>query len=421
MVAEPTTTFSGNVLAASARKPIMAILVDHPVQHFCPLYRELALQNAIETTVIFAELAGATTYFDKDFGKTISWGGGLLESFPYVNLELPRAARFREVWRRVVSALQELQPDVVLVYGYSELVSRAGILWARLNRKRLVMTGDSELLRQRSLLTRAAKKVILPPLLRRCDVFFTVGDANEQYYAEYGVPPSKFVRACFPIDSPIYDRAMQDRQNIRKLVRSRLQVSDSAILILAVGKLISRKGFDDLILAFARALEKSASRDRYLLIAGDGPQRERLESLAAGIGANVRFLGFVPCGDLPEFYVASDLYVHPSHADPHPLAISEATYCGLPVIASDRVGSIGPTDDVVLGENGWSYPCGDIRALAGLLGEVTENPQTLRLAGQASFVAGAKHRPATVASTVAECVHNLVSESKYPSLAWNTR
>jgi glycosyltransferase involved in cell wall biosynthesis len=410
LIPEPLVSRSRDFPQKNVKTPSLAILADHPVQHFCPLYKELALQDAIKTTVVFGELAGATTYFDKDFGKTISWGDGILKSFPYVNLEVPAGARFREVWRRVASTLANLQPDVVFVYGYSELICRAGIAWAKLNGKRLVMTGDSELLHRRSLLTRAAKKVVLPPLFRQCDIFLTVGDANERYYLAYGAPPSKFVRTCFPIDSPIYDVALRNSENIRRSIRSRLGVGRSATLILAVGKLIPRKGFDDLIVAFSRALGGSASRDQYLLIAGDGPERARLESLAAGTSSKVRFLGFVPCTDLPEFYVASDLYAHPSHADPHPLAISEAIYCGLPVIASDRVGSIGPTDDVVPGVNGWSYPCGEVESLARLLADVTKHPETLRLAGKASFEMGAKHRPSTVASVVTETVLNLARQ-----------
>jgi glycosyltransferase involved in cell wall biosynthesis len=79
----------------------------------------------------------------------------------------------------------------------------------------------------------------------------------------------------------------------------------------------------------------------------------------------VKFAGFVAVEDLPGYYCGADMLIHPSSQDPHPLATSEAVFCGLPIIASDRVGSIGPTDDVRLGINGLEYPFGDTEALAG--------------------------------------------------------
>jgi glycosyltransferase involved in cell wall biosynthesis len=66
---------------------------------------------------------------------------------------------------------------------------------------------------------------------------------------------------------------------------------------------------------------------------------------------------------LPAFYVAADILLHPSAVDAHPLATSEGVYCGLPAVVSDRVGSVGPSDDVRPGENGLAYPYGDIEAL----------------------------------------------------------
>jgi len=389
---------------AHARKPVLAILADHPVQHFCPLYKELARNRSIGTTVIFANLKGAEAYFDKDFKKDISWGSEMLESFCYKNLDLPARPSFRQVWKRLAPILSNIRPNVVFVYGYSAPISRAAIAWARLRGTPLVMNSDSELRHPRPLLTQTAKKLVLPLLFRQCDRFFTVGNANEDYYLSYGVSRDKFVRTPFPIDSPIYDLAVRNREDIRKAVRSEIQVGESASLILTVGKLIPRKGFDDLILAFERTLEKPTSRKSYLLIAGDGPERTRLEALAARIAPNVRFLGFVPVAVLPRFYVASDMYVHPSHADPHPLAVSEAIYCGLPVIASDRIGSIGPTDDVSPGVNGWSYPCGDVGALAGLLAEIMKNPMQLEKAKEASLDIGRKHMPDLIAPVIVDTV-----------------
>ena len=162
------------------------------------------------------------------------------------------------------------------------------------------------------------------------------------------------------------------RQGTR--VRERLGIAPGTTAILTVGKMIPRKEHGLLIRAFAAAL-KQASGPAALLIAGDGPLRPQLEELAKPLGSAVRLLGFIGVESLPEHYLAADVYVHTSDHDPHPLAISEAVYCGLPVVASDRVGSTGPTDDVQLGRNGWEFRSGDQTALSSILAQLIDYPE----------------------------------------------
>ena len=76
------------------------------------------------------------------------------------------------------------------------------------------------------------------------------------------------------------------------------------------------------------------------------------------------FAGFVTPEVLAEYYCAADVYAVCSDHESHSLAISEAIYCGLPVVISDQCGSYGPTDDVRNGLNGMVYRCGDVAELS---------------------------------------------------------
>ena len=87
----------------------------------------------------------------------------------------------------------------------------------------------------------------------------------------------------------------------------------------------------------------------------------------------VEFAGFVDPVELPKYYAASDLYIHPSKVDPHPLAISEAIYMDCPIIVSDRCGSYGENDDVQNGKNGFIYKWGDIYGLSELIERFAKN------------------------------------------------
>ena len=104
----------------------------------------------------------------------------------------------------------------------------------------------------------------------------------------------------------------------------------------------------------------------------------------------VRVPGFVNVDRLPAMYAAADILVHPSSIDPHPLSTAEAVFSGLPLIVSDRVGSVGPTDDVRVGTNGLEYPFGDIGALTKCVVELASDEVARRRMGDASLAIAAE-------------------------------
>jgi glycosyltransferase involved in cell wall biosynthesis len=81
-----------------------------------------------------------------------------------------------------------------------------------------------------------------------------------------------------------------------------------------------------------------------LAIAGDGPERPRIEALAAqlGLADRVRLLGRLPQDSLPGIYGAADILVHPSLREGWPNVLLESMACGTPVLATnfESVGEI---------------------------------------------------------------------------------
>ncbi|HEY2445526.1 MAG TPA: glycosyltransferase family 4 protein [Rhizomicrobium sp.] len=114
----------------------------------------------------------------------------------------------------------------------------------------------------------------------------------------------------------------------RRQVRSALGLSGRVLL--SVGHLIERKGHDITISALPRLPDCS------LLIAGEGPERAGLQSLASrlGVTSRVRFLGTVPHAELSAIYSAADIAILCSSREGWPNVLLEAMACGTPVIAS---------------------------------------------------------------------------------------
>jgi glycosyltransferase involved in cell wall biosynthesis len=196
----------------------------------------------------------------------------------------------------------------------------------------------------------------------------TIGDNNEAYYRHYGVPDAKMYRGCFPIDSARFQAATKGLTNDdRAAVRQRFGIAPDAVVALFVGKLIDIKRPFDLVDAVALLRERVPKLQA--LFIGSGPLENSLRQRIGDLDleTRVRLTGFINQSDMPAALWAGDLIAMCSDKDPHPLAVSEAMAMGNAVIASDRIGCVGPTDAARPNENALIYPWGDVAALADRL------------------------------------------------------
>lgn len=108
----------------------------------------------------------------------------------------------------------------------------------------------------------------------------------------------------------------------------------TAFTFLAVGRLMWKKDYATLLRAFSLASPAtSTASSATLLIAGDGEQRAELESLAASLHLDVRFLGTRT--DIPALMQAADAFVLSSVVEGLPVVLLEAALSALPCIATD--------------------------------------------------------------------------------------
>jgi phosphatidylinositol alpha-1,6-mannosyltransferase len=87
------------------------------------------------------------------------------------------------------------------------------------------------------------------------------------------------------------------------------------------------------------------------VIAGDGSDRARLETKVRerGLGAHVRFTGYVPESEKRDLYRATDVFAMPGHGEGFGIVYLEAMACGIPVIASTMDGSREAVREGMLG------------------------------------------------------------------------
>jgi phosphatidylinositol alpha-1,6-mannosyltransferase len=127
----------------------------------------------------------------------------------------------------------------------------------------------------------------------------------------------------------------------RSDARSRLGIGEKESVILAVGRLIDRKGFDVLI----RSASHLPTSDRIrIVIIGNGPEEDELRKLASASPHPVSFILQASDEHLGEWYSASDVFCLPVKEDPidfegFGIVFIEASSAGLPIV-SGRAGGV---------------------------------------------------------------------------------
>lgn len=190
---------------------------------------------------------------------------------------------------------------------------------------------------------------------RRCDYLVCNAPDLVRYVVEGGWPHERVFH--IPNFPNIEDGMAVDRAS--------LGTPQDVPLALALGRLHPNKAFDVLIEAAAKIPEL------WVWIAGEGPERASLESLARerGVGTRVKFLGWRT--DRAGLFKAADLCVYPSREEPFGNVVVEAWGFGKPLVTA---ASKGPAWLVRRGEDAILVAVDDPDALADGIRAVTGSP-----------------------------------------------
>jgi glycosyltransferase involved in cell wall biosynthesis len=343
----------------------LAIVASHVIQYQDPFFRLLAADPGIDLTVLYLSDAGAQTYRDEDMGATLRWDVELLSGYRYHFLR-NLVHESNRGWTRhinpgIVRALLRGRYEMVLfMLGWGSISAMLGILTCRLAGIPFFLYGDSSFPPPEDSWRRRIRAALLGLLFRNTTGFMVSGVLNADYYRHYGGDPDHFFLLPWAVDNTRFEEACRFAAGEREQLRAQHGIPADRTVFVFSAKLVERK--DPMTLL--RAYERMRGRDRAaVLFLGDGILREPLERYARehALGG-VHFAGFINQRQLPKFYGISDVFVLPSTYEPRGAVINEAMACGLPVIVTDRCGSIG--DIVIDGDNAGIYPAGDVSALS---------------------------------------------------------
>lgn len=152
------------------------------------------------------------------------------------------------------------------------------------------------------------------------------------HVADVGVDLTKFRPAFGPEKTPL---------------KRALGWEGERVVVFFVGTPLRAKGLDVLLHALG---QNELGREIVVAVAGDDPERNKLEGQAEAMGVRVQWLGLRPQRELALCYRAADLFVLPSRAEGRPASLLEAMASGAVVVAAP----VGGVPELVRhGENGW--------------------------------------------------------------------
>jgi glycosyltransferase involved in cell wall biosynthesis len=234
--------------------------------------------------------------------------------------------------------------------GWAWHLFAAPAIWiARLRGKAIIVNyrgGHAD-----TFLAQSASRVL--PTLRAASALVVPSAFLQGVFARYGVP-SEIVPNIIDLDR----------------FRPRVPVERGNPVILVARNLEPIYDIATALRAFAQV--RAAIPGARLVVAGSGPERERLLALAGDLGvtAAVTFAGRVDNADMPALYHDADLALNSSTVDNMPISLLEAYACGVPVVSTNVGGVPFIADD---GETALLVPARDAdamaRALLRLLGD----------------------------------------------------
>ncbi|KAA2242893.1 glycosyltransferase family 1 protein [Chitinophaga agrisoli] len=173
----------------------------------------------------------------------------------------------------------------------------------------------------------------------------------------------------------------------KRLARMQLKLPQDDVILLQLGRMVPRKGVDNVIQALPK-LRYTGARIRLIIVGGEtevceqgfNPEIARLKQLAKDLGvqAAVTFAGRKGREELKFFYAAADIFITTPWYEPFGITPLEAMACGTPVIGAD-VGGIKYS--VKHGKTGLLVPPRDPAALAGAVNDLLQRRSVLEEMG----------------------------------------
>lgn len=238
--------------------------------------------------------------------------------------------------------LSKYDPDIVLLPGWADLSSYIAIIWARINKKKIILRTES------TEFEKSFRRTIFMPLTKivcnSSDLIIACSNRAHQY-AKSISNNRNITKIYSSFDTVKFNKKVL-KVNKRKIKKD-LSIKQKKIVYFN-GQIIERKG----ILPLLKSFTKKDMSKIALVLTGKGKLDSKVKAIADK-SDNIYFFGYQKQTVLPNFYAIADFFILPSYEETWGLVTIEAMASGLPVIISRYAGSselIKNTNGIILPE-----------------------------------------------------------------------
>lgn len=324
-----------------------------------------------------------TVFFCKEKKKDRKWGTSLsaysfkneiLKSFdvgPYIinySLFLKLLYNMYDVY--LVGENPEIFFSVIITLFFAKLYHKPFILWSGELETKYSKHADANS-ENKKVLSRIYREIVYfyrRILYSQADAFIAYCQKAKDFLIKSGVPEEKLF-----IGGQVMPEELLPKASVNKSERR----FKNKKIVLYLGYLQKRKGVEYLIKAYKNLKNKNSA----LIIAGSGPDEERLKSLV-GNRNDIHFVGHVNGKEKAKYCSLADIFVFPTLHDPWGLVVNEAIYYGLPVIITTAAGA---SDLINEAENGYVIKPADVNALKNTLNELLNKDELRKEMSKRSY------------------------------------
>jgi len=356
-----------------------------------PIFGRLGKCPEIDLTVYYcSDISAGKPDFNYNFGIKIDWGTSAVVDHRHKFLKnfLPQNFSAKNnTWLNfgIIKEIAANKYDTLIIFGWNMPTAWLAFFTAMLYGIPFIIFGENpqnqEILKTG--LLQKIKKLILRWLFKKTTAFLYIGEENRRFYLSYNIPEKKMFPFPWAVNNDYFMDIHQKTFVKRAAYRAELNIEKEAVVVIFVGSFIEKKRPMDLLRAYKQLI--ISYPQTHLIFVGDGKLKKVMEDYIKEHNLkNVHLAGFKSHNEIGKYYAVSDIFALPSGmGETWGQVVNEAMCFSLPVTVSDLVGSA--KDLVQTGENGYTFPCGDILKLSECLKSLIADPAKRKNFGKKSL------------------------------------
>ena len=299
---------------------------------------------------------------------------------------------------KVNYGLTKINPDVVVISGYSEPGMLFALLWSIFhNRPTILLSPSKEDDKSRKWWKEKLKVFIV----QKYTSALVGGKAHKEYLIKLGIPEKAIFLGYNVVGNNIFHP-----DNIRHLPNPLAKP-----YFFAINRFVTKKNLTLLIDAYAEYHKIKGDLSWNLVLSGDGKLRFQIEKQIDALNLTnfIHLPGFLQQEELLPYFAHANCFVHASIQEQWGLVVNEAMAAGLPVIVSDRCGCF--EDLVIKGVNGFGFDPENQQELTQLMLKMSSEEIDLAAMGEASLQHIQKYSPDYFAQGLMQAVEYSLAHS----------